>query len=386
MTESKTQSIQVNYNLSGTPYLNVKLIKNEDKSDIKYSILNYNKELLNNYNENLFLYRSVVFSYPELELLSFSPPKMEFPNRFFSKENSEVRPCYYVNEYIDGLLIHLFYDKRIGRWKMATSNNIIIKYDGTKKNSLSSILCSILKYDSTKDVCKLPFWDKLSKNYCYNFTLTNKHSHIYRDRRLYLTSVYKINERNVSSINPEEYESWRMFDELLGLIYFPENFTRVFLETSYLQDEIKMRNISGMVIMNTKTQKRCKYISDSYNVYKKLRHIEQYYLYIFICYVRINQHNKILPFIYKSRYNMKKIHYIWKLFIKYLHQSYIDYYIFKKEMHLSHYIISYLQGIHQIYYINKKKLNIYPQVRKQDIIDFLVKKHPQDVFTVIKNI
>ena len=66
MTESKNHSIQVNYNLSGTPCLNVKLIKNEDKSEVKYSIFNYNKELLNVYIEELLMYRSVVFSNPEL--------------------------------------------------------------------------------------------------------------------------------------------------------------------------------------------------------------------------------------------------------------------------------------------------------------------------------
>ena len=386
MTESKTHSIQVNYNLSGTPCLNIKLIKDAHKTEPNYSILNYNKELLNDHKENISLYRSVIFSYPELELLSFSPPKMELPNKFFSKETGEAKSSYYVNEYIDGLLIHLFYDKQLKKWKMATQNNIVSNYDGTKQNSLSSILCDMLKYDSTKNACELPFWDNLSKEHCYNFTLTNKHSHIYHERKLYLTSVYKINGKNVSPISPEEYETWGMFDELQGLIHFPENYTRVFLETSYLQDEIKMRYISGMIIMNTNTGARCKYVSDSYNIYKRIRHIEQYYLYIFICYVRINQHNKILPFIYKSRYNMKKIHSIWKLFVGYLHKCYMDYYIFKKELHICDHVFAYLQEIHQIYYINKKKPDTYPQVQKQHIVQFLIKKHPQDVFHVLRNI
>ena len=51
MTESKTHSIQVNYNLSGTPCLNIKLIKDAHKTEPNYSILNYNKELLNDHKE-----------------------------------------------------------------------------------------------------------------------------------------------------------------------------------------------------------------------------------------------------------------------------------------------------------------------------------------------
>ena len=93
--------------------MNIKLIKDAHKTEPNYSILNYNKELLNDHKENISLYRSVIFSYPELELLSFSPPKMELPNKFFSKETGEAKSSYYVNEYIDGLLIHLFYDKQL---------------------------------------------------------------------------------------------------------------------------------------------------------------------------------------------------------------------------------------------------------------------------------
>jgi hypothetical protein len=386
MTESETHSIQVNYNLSGTPCLNVKLIKDKNKFEPSYSILNYNKELLSYHNENILLYRSVVYSYPELDLLSFSPPKMDLPSNFFSRENYGVCPRYYVNEYIDGLMIHLFYDGRLKKWKMTTQNDLVFTYDGTKQHSLSSIICSILKYSFIQDVSQLPFWDNLSKDHCYNFTLTNKHSHIHHERRLYLTSVYKIHKKNVMPISPELYETWRMFDVLRGLIYFPENYTRVFQETSYLPDDIKTRNISGMVVMNTNTGNRCKYVSQSYNIYKKLRHIEHYYLYIFICYVKMNQHNKILPFIYKTMYNMKKIHSIWKSFVKYLHQTYLDYYVFKKEMYLQDHIRSYLQDIHQQYYINKKNMNTCPRVKKEDIVQFLIKKHPQDVFHVLKNI
>ena len=83
---------------------------------------------------------------------------------------------------------------------------------------------------------------------------------------------------------------------------------------------------------------------------------------------------------------MKKIHSIWKLFVGYLHKCYMDYYIFKKELHICDHVFAYLQEIHQIYYINKKKRDTYPQVQKQHIVQFLIKKHPQDVFHVLRNI
>jgi len=388
MTSHESHSIQVKYNVSGTPSLNVKLLTNDkDKTNPNYSILNYNKELLRYHNDAISNYRSVVYSYPELKLLSFSPPKMHTPNAFFSQEDSNTKSKYHVNEYIDGLLIHLFYDERYQQWQMTTHNSLIAQYDGTKQHSLSKTICNVLKYNSCKDISLLPFWDNFSKDYCYNFTLTNQHSHTNKDHRLYLTSVYQIDNDNVLPINPEMYENWQMFDALRGILYFPENYNRLFQETTYIQDDIRSLNLSGLVIMNTDNGNRCKYISETYNIYKRIRHIEPYYLYIYICYAKIDQHNKMLPFVYRSQYNMKKIHSIWKLFIHYLHQEYLNCYVFNKDINFrSNQYSSYLRDIHQTYYIDRKQKDNSPQVHKQDITEFLMKKHPQYIFNLIKNI
>ena len=84
---------------------------------------------------------------------------------------------------------------------------------------------------------------------------------------------------------------------------------------------------------------------------------------------------------------MKQRHSIWKLFIHYLHQSYLDCYVFNKDIHFrSNQYRSYLRDIHQTYYVDCKKKNNSPQVHKQDITDFLMKKHPQYIFNMIKNI
>jgi|UniRef100_A0A6C0IIM5 hypothetical protein len=383
MTEIDNQSIHVNYNLSGTPCLNVRVISEEKEPG--YSILNYNKELMNDSKENIMLYRSVVFSHPERKLLSFSPPKMDVPGKFFATENVSENATYYVNEYIDGLLVHLFYDTRVNEWKLTTHNNVIQQYDGTKQHSLSSVLCNVLKYSSSKDVSKLPFWDNFSKQYCYNFTLTNKYSHVNKSRRLYLTSVYEVHNQYITPISPEIYEKWNMFDVLHGLIHFPQNFTRTFQETNILQDEIKSLNISGMVIMDTQTGNRCKYVSDAYNIYHKLRHIEPYYLYIYVCYARMDKHKKMLPYIYKSQYNMKNIHSIWTAFVKYIHQMYIDKYVFKKDVYIQNRMNACLNEIHQLYYIYYKSRSMQSKVTKTQVLEFLLKKHPQYALDLLQN-
>jgi hypothetical protein len=101
----------------------------------------------------------------------------------------------------------------------------------------------------------------------------------------------------------------------------------------------------------------------------------------------MNKHNKMLPFIYKSRYNMKKIHSIWKLFVHYLHQTYLDYYVFKKDIYFrSDQLFSYLEQIHVNQYIRQKKNANPTKVSKKDVSAFLINKHPQDVFYLLQNI
>ena len=100
----------------------------------------------------------------------------------------------------------------------------------------------------------------------------------------------------------------------------------------------------------------------------------------------MNQHEKMLPFIYKSQYNMKKIHSIWKAFVRYIHQTYVDNYVLKKELYINDQLSSYLRDIHQTYYIRRKLQVAQPKVSKDDVTIFLSKKHPQEVFDLLKNI
>ena len=89
----------------------------------EYEIWNYDSNYICfDENESIKNCRSVIFSYPQHHLLSICPGKTTDPTTFCEKHH-----CFdniYVNEYIDGTMVHLFYDKRRKMWEISSKNHI----------------------------------------------------------------------------------------------------------------------------------------------------------------------------------------------------------------------------------------------------------------------
>ena len=79
------------------------------------------------------MYRSVIFSYPEKKILSFTPVK-SIPSSTFMQKYPTIKDNIFINEYIEGVMIQLFYDFRVNCWTIATKGNIGCKYGFYNKN------------------------------------------------------------------------------------------------------------------------------------------------------------------------------------------------------------------------------------------------------------
>ena len=76
-----------------------------------YNVFNYDKELLC-YNDNKNrIHRLTILSFPENNILAFSPPKSLTYNTFITKY-PVIDDRISVTEYIEGVMINLFYDSR----------------------------------------------------------------------------------------------------------------------------------------------------------------------------------------------------------------------------------------------------------------------------------
>ena len=113
-----------------------KINKRKYKNKDNYEIWNYDSNYINfDEKPETLLCRSVIFSDPQKNLLAYSPGKTVSKEDFCKKYNDHNH--IYINEYIDGTMVHLFYDKRIKSWEIATKSAVGGNYylsDNKKKN------------------------------------------------------------------------------------------------------------------------------------------------------------------------------------------------------------------------------------------------------------
>ena len=179
-----------------------------------FQILKYNKDKLN--FENILingLARSLV--YKDNKLISFSPRKSINLEHFKSIANNEF---VYAEEFIEGTMINLFYDKDNEKWEIATK---------------SSIGGKMFYVQGRKTFAEL-FWDaftsqnlnleEINKNYCYSLVFQhpeNKYILPILEKRIYLIAIYEILDDKVFELGRNDYNDVGNF---LSKFYFPYQF------------------------------------------------------------------------------------------------------------------------------------------------------------------
>ena len=192
------------------------------------------------------IYHSVILENPSRRLLSFAPPRnKEFLNindfllfsndNFTFSNNISNMDEFYINEFVEGTFIHLFYDRRISCWEIATKRAIGGKYSyfhipGKDNISYREMVMEAFRESIDTTLNALPFLEFLPKQYSYSFVLQHPSNHIVipiHTPKMYLVSVYEINseENTATFISPLEYQKWSEFDNLRdGIIYFPKQY------------------------------------------------------------------------------------------------------------------------------------------------------------------
>ena len=199
-----------------------------------YLILNYDKNYMSFDDAYTGSYRSIVFSYPDKNVVCFSPPK-SIPTTMFMSKYPRPDQSIWINEAIEGVSINLFYDKNIKKWMIATKSSIGGNYWFYGKKSKSNIkqptfldmFIEALKGQPEDELNDLVILQYLPKEYCYNFVLQHQDNNIIlpvKNNSLYLIGVYKINVIEVEYIPQVEYESWNVFNDLIGIINFPQHY------------------------------------------------------------------------------------------------------------------------------------------------------------------
>ena len=165
---------------------NIKIMhKKWIKNNKSYNIFKYDKNYIT-YDtlETMGKYRSVISD--DNGICCFSPPKSMHISQFINiyKETECI-----IEEYIEGTMVNLFYDKDIDKWEIATKSSVggNIKFfkDQPTFAKLFYEICEELKID----------FDVFPKDNCYSFIMQHPENKVVLPiiyKRLYLIACYKI--------------------------------------------------------------------------------------------------------------------------------------------------------------------------------------------------
>lgn len=175
--------------LEDDEYIKEQNLQKIKKNDTTF-ILKYNKKALNQSNyKTLGLFRSVIIQ--NNRVLGFSPPKSlpSHSNEFLfeNEQNNQYQ------EFVEGTMVNVFYDKEMNEWEVATRSVI-----GARNNFYNNTKSFRKMFLECMNETNLEF-DDLNKQYSYSFIIQHPENRIVLkiDKpRLILCSVYEMDETN----------------------------------------------------------------------------------------------------------------------------------------------------------------------------------------------
>jgi hypothetical protein len=312
------------------------VVEYSTKSNEKYKIVRYNKELLAcDLTSSYGLLRSVIIN-SQRQVVSFAPPKSILADEFMTKY-SEKTDYIIAQEFIEGTMINVFYDHAIKCWKIATRNTVdadVSFYQSTKKEDTKSFSTMFLEACQHNNFN----YDTLNPKFCYSFVLQHPSNRIvvpFKTPQLYLVEVYEIVQtdtdvlifdQNLSAVRTNG--SW-----LQTSIRFPDIYE--FTTYSELVEKFGSANtpydVMGIVIKNMSTNERTKIRNP---IYEEVRHLKGNQCKLQFQYLHLRREGKLPEFLKFYPENKEvfsecrnKVH----MFTNMLHQNYLACYVRKEK-------------------------------------------------------
>lgn len=341
----------------------------------KYNILKYDKNFLtDDRTETIGLFRSVVIK--ENTIVCFSPPK-SLSDQAFCEKHEDMDGCY-GEEFIEGTMINVFFDKTLDDWEISTKSTIGARNSFFRDGEVTYDKTFRYMFLDAADACNLDF-DNLNKDYCYSFVLQHPDNRIvtpFNVKRIYLIECYSINNVTHTVTRIESTKTKELFAK--STIKFP----CVYDKQTTLNMKVNMHlgtvdyKIMGLIIKHKESGDRMKIRNPSYEYVRNLKGNQpklQYQYMVLRKEGKVNEYLKYFPEV-GERFSMfrKQIH-------NYTQQLYDNYrmcYI-KKTKPLIQYpdhFRTHMFLIHQEYLSNLRDRNEF--VRKSYVVNYVNNLHP----------
>ena len=328
--------------------------------------------------------RSVILSHPQKQLLSFSYPKKE-PN---------YNPLMtYCNEFVEGCLVHLFYDNRTSRWEIATKNGIGGHYPVMKtplqskkyQYYIRTMFCELMQSNQLNQIACI---QDFSKQHCYNFILQHPNICYMQSKKLYLVGVYALDrETNSAAIVPhKQYEAWECFPR--NLISFPKTLHILPLAMQHdnvFLEQCEKNDVYGMVCHDYKNGQHYVYKTPSLKEKQKIKHLHHMFLYQYLALKSCNKESFYLQHYPYHRKIINYFHQLVKNCVFELYRHYKLFYVNKKIEKVPIKYKYYLEEIHQYYYLDNLKKKRVTSVDISEVMHYFNNKlnHSQQFYLLL---
>jgi len=336
---------------------------------IDYAVLNYDRNYMC-IDETMETrrFRSVIVSHPEEELVSFSPPGSISTTQFYESYPNLQSEEIQATEMIEGNLVHLFYDKRIHRWQIATRGAVGGKYylydnftkDKHKTTTVFDMFMDALGISRSSSLND--FLDTFPKFYSYSFVLQHPENHIVlqiRQPTLYLIGVYDIMPVSlcVMSVPQFVFQGFGCFMDV-PTIQFPKlydvdhlnNRTYLDLEKDFSMGR-KGSQCVGVNITHLPSGNRCVIRNPVYSQIYKIRYLSTDLQYQYLCLRHIGRVSDFLSFFPQYKGDFYRFYEQTRDFLEDIHKSYMSFYVFKEGIVPSLKYWPYVRRLHKEVYL-----------------------------------
>ena len=334
-----------------------------------YAILNYYKEFVCFDDLETSQYRSVICSYPEKQVLCFSPTK-SVPYHMFEHGN---KTC--ITQIVDGIMINLFYDPRNKSWELATKSAVGCKYGQRYNNSEYSfydMFIQALAGNPEKTLNENPIISMLPTWCSYSFVMS-----VTAEPRLTLVAVYSIQSSSVLLLPSNIYKEWKVFKSADNIILFPKEYDKI--------DETDSMN--GYMLQNYETGMRTKWFHSDYIIAKKTNKIKPTLQYQYACLRRVNKVYEYLGFFPRQRRAFHLIQEQYDNYVNKVHHYYVEHFV-KKRIAWTDIPVKFRDSVYRIHHtirlpglICNKRIVITKNVVKE----WLGKMNPTDVVNIFNH-
>jgi hypothetical protein len=355
-----------------------------------YLILNYDKNFMSFDDTNTGMYRSVIFTYPDKNVVCFSTPK-SIPLSIFKTKYPEISNNIYINEAVEGVAVNLFYDMNIHKWNISTKNSIGGKYwfygkkgNATKHVTFLEMFMEAIHECEKRDLNDVAILEYLPKEYCYNFILQHSENSILLpidSARLFLIGVYSIKNNEVEYVPHLEYKKWDIFRQLNGIIEFPKEYN-----VSTYDDLIGNKtNLKGFMVTNMETGERAKISNKNYEDLKLLLSVKPQLQYQFFCLNRIGKEKveEYLKMFPKLKKEFNTLKHLYKDFTKNVFTSYLSKYVYKENDLILEKYQSHIYKIHHNLYLPLLNKRTITKIRYKNVVDYFNNMDPRELIYIL---